>query len=57
MVSSGPGGGGNGGEHRGPGILTPHDHDVLCGRGGATNNHIGNTNYRKLVSHNKVRRV
>jgi len=41
-------------EHiRGPGIVTPHDHDVLCGRGGATNNHVGNTNYRKLVSHNK----
>jgi len=33
--------------------VNPHDHDVLCGRGGATNSHIGNTNYRKLVSHNK----
>ena len=47
---------GHSGELRSVGIVTPHDHDVLCGRGGATNSHIGNTNYRKLVSHNKVRK-
>eukprot|EP00814_Leptocylindrus_danicus_P003624 CAMPEP_0116035154 /NCGR_PEP_ID=MMETSP0321-20121206/20130_1 /TAXON_ID=163516 /ORGANISM="Leptocylindrus danicus var. danicus, Strain B650" /LENGTH=482 /DNA_ID=CAMNT_0003511795 /DNA_START=393 /DNA_END=1841 /DNA_ORIENTATION=+ len=39
--------------NRGQGIVTPHPHDVLCGRGGATNNHVGNANYRKLVNHNK----
>mmetsp|Transcript_30680 Transcript_30680/g.40207 ORF Transcript_30680/g.40207 Transcript_30680/m.40207 type:complete len:192 (-) Transcript_30680:148-723(-) len=26
------------------------DNDVLCGRGGATNNHVGNKRYRSLVS-------
>mmetsp|Transcript_9610 Transcript_9610/g.14438 ORF Transcript_9610/g.14438 Transcript_9610/m.14438 type:complete len:104 (+) Transcript_9610:372-683(+) len=43
--------------NRGQGIVTPHPHDVLCGRGGATNNHVGNANYRKLVNHNKVRNI
>uniref|UniRef100_A0A7S3P771 DUF6824 domain-containing protein n=1 Tax=Amphora coffeiformis TaxID=265554 RepID=A0A7S3P771_9STRA len=28
--------------------VTPHD--VLCGRGGATNHHIGNKEYRKVVA-------
>lgn len=27
-----------------------NQNDVLCGRGGATNNHIGNRNFRKLVA-------
>ena len=31
----------------------PHPHDVLCGRGGATNNHIGNSHWRQLVQANK----
>ena len=30
-------------------IATPDDDDVLCGRGGATNNHSGNVKYRQLV--------
>lgn len=34
-------------------IRTPHDHDVLCGRGGGTNNHIGNENFRVLVTRKK----
>lgn len=27
-----------------------HDNDVLCGRGGATNNHIGNKRFRSIVA-------
>mmetsp|Transcript_3527 Transcript_3527/g.6739 ORF Transcript_3527/g.6739 Transcript_3527/m.6739 type:complete len:655 (+) Transcript_3527:199-2163(+) len=34
-------------------ITVPHPHDVLCGRGGATNNHLGNSHWRMLVSTNK----
>jgi len=34
-------------------ITTPHPHDVLCGRGGGTNNHIGNSHWRMLVAANK----
>ncbi len=34
-------------------ILEPHAHDVLCGRGGGTNNHIGNSHWRLLVAANK----
>jgi hypothetical protein len=30
-------------------------HDVLCGRGVATNRHPGNESFRSLVSVNKVR--
>ena len=30
-----------------------HDHDVLSGRGGASNNHPGNENFRKLVNNVK----
>lgn len=33
--------------------ITPHDHDVLCGRGGLTNHHKGNAWYRRLVSCNR----
>mmetsp|Transcript_22055 Transcript_22055/g.50359 ORF Transcript_22055/g.50359 Transcript_22055/m.50359 type:complete len:348 (+) Transcript_22055:298-1341(+) len=36
-------------------IETPHANDVLCGRGGGTNAHPGNEQYRKLVHRNKVR--
>jgi len=34
-------------------IAEPHEHDVLCGRGGGTNNHIGNSHWRLLVAANK----
>lgn len=33
----------------------PHQNDVLCGRGGSINSHIGNEHYRLLV--NNVKRV
>jgi len=35
------------------GIPEAHAHDVLCGRGGGTNNHIGNSHWRMLVAANK----
>uniref|UniRef100_A0A7S2JRE5 DUF6824 domain-containing protein n=1 Tax=Leptocylindrus danicus TaxID=163516 RepID=A0A7S2JRE5_9STRA len=35
------------------GIATPHEHDVLCGRGGGAQNHPGNVEYRALVAKNK----
>jgi len=34
------------------GIEEPHENDVLCGRGGGTNNHLGNKRYRDLVKEN-----
>jgi len=34
-------------------VETPHPHDILCGRGGQANYHIGNLNYRALVDLNK----
>jgi len=34
-------------------VPEPHAHDVLCGRGGGTNNHIGNSHWRMLVAANK----
>jgi len=34
-------------------VLHPHDHDVLCGRGGLTNHHPGNSWYRRLVRSNR----
>jgi hypothetical protein len=34
-------------------IPAPHAHDVLCGRGGGTNNHVGNSHWRMLVAANK----
>jgi hypothetical protein len=34
-------------------IVTPLPSDVLCGRGGGTNHHPGNSNWRSLVSANK----
>jgi hypothetical protein len=34
-------------------VVNPHPHDVLCGRGGATNSHIGNSHWRTLVTTNK----
>mmetsp|Transcript_14697 Transcript_14697/g.26646 ORF Transcript_14697/g.26646 Transcript_14697/m.26646 type:complete len:521 (+) Transcript_14697:118-1680(+) len=35
------------------GILKPHPHDVLSGRGNFVNHHAGNENFRKLVKHHK----
>eukprot|EP00980_Cylindrotheca_fusiformis_P021476 scaffold8353_cov138-Cylindrotheca_fusiformis.AAC.7 len=31
----------------------PHSNDVLCGRGGSSNRHLGNTHFRELVAANK----
>lgn len=36
-------------------ITVPHNHDVLFGRGGGTNNHPGNKRYRQLVEERKSR--
>ena len=36
-----------------PPITNPLPSDVLCGRGGGTNHHIGNSHWRNLVSANK----
>mmetsp|Transcript_35454 Transcript_35454/g.77655 ORF Transcript_35454/g.77655 Transcript_35454/m.77655 type:complete len:402 (-) Transcript_35454:616-1821(-) len=35
------------------GLSDPHPHDILLGRGGASNNHLGNKIYRTVVEHNK----
>jgi len=35
------------------GVDTPHDNDVLCGRGVTTNRHPGNESFRSLVNCNK----
>lgn len=35
------------------GISHPHPHDVLCGRGGQSNSHAGNAQWRMLVAANK----
>ena len=37
------------------GITKPGPHDVLLGRGGGTNNHIGNIQFRKLINEHKIR--
>jgi len=34
-------------------ILTAHENDVISGRGSAANRHVGNKNFRELVSWNK----
>eukprot|EP00566_Odontella_aurita_P014245 CAMPEP_0113590866 /NCGR_PEP_ID=MMETSP0015_2-20120614/36921_1 /TAXON_ID=2838 /ORGANISM="Odontella" /LENGTH=530 /DNA_ID=CAMNT_0000497123 /DNA_START=817 /DNA_END=2405 /DNA_ORIENTATION=- /assembly_acc=CAM_ASM_000160 len=36
------------------GISKPGPNDVLCGRGGGTNNHTGNIRFRKLVNKHKM---
>jgi len=36
-------------------ILHPGEHDVLLGRGGGTNSHPGNVNFRELVKFHKKR--
>lgn len=35
-------------------VITPHAHDILCGRGGPANTHIGNLNFRELVERTKL---
>jgi hypothetical protein len=37
------------------GIAEPGANDVLCGRGGASNNHIGNRRFRMLVNEHRMR--
>lgn len=37
------------------GIADPGMNDVLCGRGGGTNNHVGNIRFRQLVNGHKLR--
>ena len=34
-------------------IEKPHSNDVLCGRGGSSNRHLGNMHFRELVAANK----
>jgi len=34
-------------------VETPHEHDVLCGRGGSINSHAGNERFRELVEKRK----
>lgn len=34
-------------------IITPHDNDVVSGRGSGANRHVGNANFRDLVKCNK----
>jgi len=34
-------------------VEKPHSNDVLCGRGGSSNRHLGNTHFRELVAANK----
>jgi hypothetical protein len=34
-------------------IEHPHSNDVLCGRGGSSNRHLGNMHFRELVAANK----
>mmetsp|Transcript_27953 Transcript_27953/g.65738 ORF Transcript_27953/g.65738 Transcript_27953/m.65738 type:complete len:730 (+) Transcript_27953:259-2448(+) len=38
-------------------IKEPHDNDVMYGRGGGTNHHPGNKQYRKMVEDRKVKYV
>ena len=35
-------------------IVTPHDHDVLSGRGNYVNYHVGNEHFRSLVKKHKI---
>lgn len=36
-------------------IGDPGENDVMCGRGGGTNNHVGNIRFRQLVNEHKLR--
>jgi hypothetical protein len=36
-------------------VTKPGENDVLCGRGGGTNNHCGNIKFRALVNEHKLR--
>eukprot|EP00980_Cylindrotheca_fusiformis_P031055 scaffold25754_cov137-Cylindrotheca_fusiformis.AAC.1 len=37
--------------------IYPQPNDVLCGRGGETNKHIGNVEWRKMVKANKAKYI
>ena len=39
------------------GIKKPGSNDVLCGRGGGSQNHLGNKEYRAVITANKVRYI
>ena len=41
-------------EQESEGIVTPHEHDVLSGRGNFVNYHAGNEHFRALVRKHKV---
>mmetsp|Transcript_12874 Transcript_12874/g.30103 ORF Transcript_12874/g.30103 Transcript_12874/m.30103 type:complete len:1106 (+) Transcript_12874:38-3355(+) len=43
-----------GAEDANGGIVKPHDHDVLSGRGNSVNHHPGNEYFRSLVRHHKL---
>eukprot|EP00545_Synedropsis_sp_CCMP1620_P007354 CAMPEP_0119008638 /NCGR_PEP_ID=MMETSP1176-20130426/3834_1 /TAXON_ID=265551 /ORGANISM="Synedropsis recta cf, Strain CCMP1620" /LENGTH=417 /DNA_ID=CAMNT_0006961009 /DNA_START=41 /DNA_END=1294 /DNA_ORIENTATION=- len=47
--------GGMGLEYPLQGVDYPGMNDVMCGRGGGTNNHIGNIRFRQLVNEHKLR--
>lgn len=55
--ASSPSDGGGGSSGTGisykPTCTEPHLNDVLCGRGGMTNQHVGNAHWRSLVAANK----
>lgn len=38
-----------------PGVEYPGMNDVMCGRGGGTNNHVGNIRFRQLINEHKLR--
>eukprot|EP00547_Thalassionema_nitzschioides_P005337 CAMPEP_0194209934 /NCGR_PEP_ID=MMETSP0156-20130528/7891_1 /TAXON_ID=33649 /ORGANISM="Thalassionema nitzschioides, Strain L26-B" /LENGTH=307 /DNA_ID=CAMNT_0038937197 /DNA_START=57 /DNA_END=980 /DNA_ORIENTATION=+ len=38
-----------------PVVESPGINDVMCGRGGGTNNHIGNIRFRQLINDHKLR--
>lgn len=42
-----------GGNEHSSDIQKPHQNDVLCGRGGSSNRHVGNMQFRELVAANK----
>ena len=42
-------------QHKLQDIQLPGVNDVMCGRGGGTNNHIGNIRFRQLVNGHKLR--
>jgi hypothetical protein len=47
----------SGAKHLAADIVTPHDHDVLSGRGNFVNYHTGNEHFRALVRKHKLEYV